>query len=61
MISLTIIIPLYNETKTILKIIDRILKIKITKQIIIVDDCSNDGSKENKKIKIKKYQSFIPQ
>ena len=53
MISLTIIIPLYNETKTILKIIDRILKIKITKQIIIVDDCSNDGSKE----KIKKLKS----
>ena len=52
MISLTIIIPVYNETKTILKIIDRISKIKITKQIIIVDDCSNDGSKE----KIKKLK-----
>tara|TARA_Y100000591_G_C21739719_1_gene648678 strand:+ start:224 stop:919 length:696 start_codon:yes stop_codon:yes gene_type:complete len=53
MISLTIIIPVYNETKTILKIIDKISKIKITKQIIIVDDCSNDGSKE----KIKKLKS----
>ncbi len=43
---LTIIIPVYNETNTIVKIIDQILKIKIKKQIIVVDDCSTDGSKE---------------
>lgn len=46
MTILTVIIPVYNETNTIVKIIDQILKIKIKKQIIVVDDCSTDGSKE---------------
>ncbi len=43
---LTIIIPLYNEKNTILKIIDKIIDLNIEKQIIVVDDCSNDGSRE---------------
>ena len=46
MTILTVIIPVYNETNTIVKIIDQILKTKIKKQIIVVDDCSTDGSKE---------------
>ena len=55
MTILTVIIPVYNETNTIVKIIDQILKIKIKKQIIVVDDCSTDGSKE----KIIKYRRKI--
>ena len=44
---LTIIIPVYNEKKTIRKIIDKVLKIKnLKKQIIIVDDGSTDGTTE---------------
>ena len=46
MTILTVIIPVYNERNTIVKIIDQILKIKVKKQIIVVDDCSTDGSKE---------------
>ena len=46
MISLTIIIPVFNESKTIFKIINKILKVKIKKQIIIVDDCSTDDTKK---------------
>ena len=47
--KLSIIIPCYNEKKTIeniLKKIDQSLKdYKISKyEIIIVDDCSNDGT-----------------
>tara|TARA_B100000427_G_scaffold329741_1_gene347427 strand:- start:2531 stop:3235 length:705 start_codon:yes stop_codon:yes gene_type:complete len=43
----TIIIPCYNEKNTIEQIINKILNIKgIDKQIILVDDCSNDGTKE---------------
>ena len=50
--KLSIIIPCFNEIKTIEKVIDRINKIKIKKEIIIVDDCSSDGSRELiKKIK----------
>ena len=53
---LSIIIPVYNEKKTIRIIINKILKIKnLKKQIIIVDDCSTDETtKDLKKISSKK-------
>ena len=44
--KLSIIIPCYNEKKTIEKIVAKIIKIKINKEIIIVDDCSNDGTEK---------------
>ena len=44
MIKLTVIIPVYNEIKTIEKLIGKILEINLTKQIIVVDDGSNDGT-----------------
>ena len=44
MIKLTIIIPVYNEIKTIEKLINKILEINLSKQIIVVDDGSNDGT-----------------
>tara|TARA_B100000401_G_C52602927_1_gene622875 strand:+ start:102 stop:443 length:342 start_codon:yes stop_codon:yes gene_type:complete len=43
---LTIIIPCYNEISTIEKIIRKIKKQKISKQIILVDDYSDDGTRE---------------
>tara|TARA_B100000902_G_scaffold164305_1_gene159332 strand:- start:4015 stop:4719 length:705 start_codon:yes stop_codon:yes gene_type:complete len=42
--KITIIIPCYNEVKSIEKIIKKIKKIDIEKQIILVDDNSSDGS-----------------
>jgi glycosyltransferase involved in cell wall biosynthesis len=53
---LSIIIPCFNEKKTILKVINQIKRLKkIKKQIILVDDGSNDGTREliNKKLKNK--------
>jgi glycosyltransferase involved in cell wall biosynthesis len=38
--------PVFNEVHTLEKIMDRILDLKIDKEIIIVDDYSTDGSKE---------------
>ena len=56
---LSIIIPVYNEKKTIETIIEKISKIKnIKKQLIIVDDGSTDGTTEilkKKKLYHKKY------
>ena len=56
-IMLSIIIPVYNEVKTIDKVIDKITKIRdIKKQIIIVDDGSSDGTTEKLKELNKKYK-----
>jgi len=44
---ISIIIPAYNEEKTIKKIISKILSIKLyTKQIIVVDDGSTDNTRK---------------
>ena len=44
---LSIIIPCYNEKKTIFKIVNQIKKLKrIKKQIILVDDGSSDGTRQ---------------
>ena len=54
-IYLSIIVPCFNEKKTILKVINQIKRLKnIKKQIILVDDNSSDGSKELIKKKLLK-------
>ena len=42
--EITIIVPVFNEEKTILKILNKIFNIQIKKQIIVVDDGSNDNT-----------------
>ena len=45
--KLSIIIPCYNEQKTISVILDKVRNLKdYDKEIIVVDDCSTDGTKE---------------
>ncbi len=44
--KLTIIIPAYNEINTIEILINKVSRIKVDKQVIIIDDNSNDGTKE---------------
>ncbi len=59
--TLSIIIPVYNEKNTIELIIDKIKKVKlnkIKKQIIVVDDCSKDGTREILKKTGKKDKSI---
>jgi len=45
---LSIIIPVFNEINFLQKILSRLIKCtpKIKKEIIVIDDCSNDGTKE---------------
>ena len=44
---LSIIIPCYNEKKTVIKIVNQIKNLKkIKKQIILIDDGSNDGTRQ---------------
>lgn len=48
--KLSIIIPAYNEARTIHLILDKVLAVKLTnnisKEIILVNDCSKDTTKE---------------
>src|SRR5437588_112496 len=44
--KLSIVVPVYNEKPTIDQILERIGKTPYQKEIIIVDDCSKDGTRE---------------
>jgi glycosyltransferase involved in cell wall biosynthesis len=44
--TLSIIIPVFNEQATIKEIIDLVLKVPYQKQIIVVDDGSEDGTQD---------------
>ncbi len=44
--KLSVIIPVYNEAKTILEVIQRVKATTFEKQIIVVDDGSTDGTRE---------------
>lgn len=44
--TVSIVIPVYNEVHTIKRLIQRVKDSNIEKEIIIVDDCSTDGSRE---------------
>jgi len=51
--KLTIVIPCYNELKTIDAIVDAVRQSQYPdKEIIIVDDCSSDGTREKLKAEI---------
>jgi glycosyltransferase involved in cell wall biosynthesis len=43
---LSVVIPVYNEKNTIHDIVRRVRAVPIRKQIILVDDCSRDGTRE---------------
>ena len=45
-VILSVVMPAYNEKETVLTIIDKVLKLEIVKELIIVDDCSTDGTRE---------------
>ncbi len=40
----SIVIPVYNEINTVAKVVCRVAALPINKEILIVDDCSTDGT-----------------
>ena len=50
--KLSVIIPVYNEKKTLSELICRVEAVKLEKEIIIVDDASTDGTRDL----LKKYE-----
>jgi glycosyltransferase involved in cell wall biosynthesis len=43
-LTLSVVIPVYNEAATIVSLIERVRAVAIPKEIIVVDDCSTDGT-----------------
>lgn len=43
---LSVVIPVYNEEETLREIVERVQGVPIRKEIILVDDCSRDNSRQ---------------
>ncbi len=44
--TLSIVMPVYNEVRTLPEILRRVVAVPLHKEIILIDDCSADGSRE---------------
>ena len=44
--KLTVVVTVLNEKETILKAIELVKNLNIEKQIIVIDNCSTDGTRE---------------
>lgn len=44
--TLSVLIPVYNEVRTLTMLLERVREIEIKKEIVMVDDCSTDGTRD---------------
>jgi glycosyltransferase involved in cell wall biosynthesis len=44
--KLSVVIPVFNESKTIRELVQQVAAVPIDKEILVVDDCSTDGTRE---------------
>lgn len=44
--TVSVVIPVYNEMRTLAELLKRVVAVDFPKEIVIVDDCSTDGSRE---------------
>lgn len=61
--KVSIVIPVYNEKATIDEILRRVLDTELRKEVIVVDDCSTDGTRqilENMAARQAKGESVAP-
>jgi len=45
-LQLSIVLPVYNERPTILEVLRRVRDLPVAKEIVVVDNCSTDGTRE---------------
>jgi glycosyltransferase involved in cell wall biosynthesis len=43
---LSVVVPVYNERATLPEVVQRIAAVPLRKEIVLVDDCSTDGSRD---------------
>ena len=55
--KLSVVIPVYNEVNTVQEIVSRVQSVSMDKELIIVDDCSNDGTMDELKKIEKDYDN----
>src|SRR5262249_13876204 len=44
--KLSVVIPVYNERRWVRELLERVQAVPIPKEIIVVDDCSTDGTRD---------------
>jgi glycosyltransferase involved in cell wall biosynthesis len=44
-VRLSVLVPVYNEVGTVRTLLERVMAVPIPKEIIVVDDCSTDGTR----------------
>ena len=59
--SLSVIIPVYNEEKSVEKVLHAVAAEKLVSEIIIVDDCSVDNSVEKINLTIQSLETLRPE
>lgn len=45
-IRLSVVVPIFNEEKTLRTLVDRVRAVPVRKELVLVDDCSSDLSRE---------------
>jgi len=58
MAKISVVIPVFNEKKTIREIVKRVSEVPLEKEIIITDDFSKDGTREILKNEYEKRKGF---
>ena len=43
---LSVVIPVYNERETLMDLINRVREVPIRKELVLIDDCSKDGTRD---------------
>ncbi|MBN2489649.1 MAG: glycosyltransferase family 2 protein, partial [Planctomycetes bacterium] len=43
---LSVLIPVYNERQTVLEVLERVLRVPLELEVVVVDDGSTDGTRD---------------
>lgn len=44
--KISVVMPVYNERPTLCQVVEQVLAVPLNLELLCVDDCSTDGSRE---------------